>query len=527
MAAFYIARNERAMITSHRCVNLVLASAIKQIQSGEVEWKLNTQNGTETMVLPPLTEYLLKPIELNHICWYEYLEMYQIVNNAYGVDMGHFKLHDDHPSKNKKVVIRRKCPVVVQYHGYSLKPSARRDTPEKKEIFAFCVLVMFKPYTCISDIRGNYVSYYSALFDINGHLKMSILSPIGYEVIQNSEDRWRNKFASEASGKEYRERMNDAARSIEDSLCPVMHSHHDNEQMFEFVSGDMDISTQNFVDIISLPEADVNASNVTSRLVCSYVDQTNSINVAGLNEKAISAGYKSAIHSSREKSIFEKMRILDVIEVRPLIDSAINTYDVESSVDYNTIRKKYLMCNEEFVSCRVSDEKPSVMVPVFASLREVCDIFTLTDSDQRRAFVIGAVAFLSSYIDDGSITTDCVKENQVFGVIQGLAGSGKSYVVNAWTALAMSWGRDTAVQCVAITGIAASSLGGKTIASVLAMKNSFSADMLATKLLVIDEVRYCIIVINNILGLIYFLRYRFIWLRDQFCQLLKIYSEEI
>ena len=70
----------------------------------------------------------------------------------------------------------------------------------------------------------------------------------------------------------------------------------------------------------------------------------------------------------------------------------------------------------------------------------------------------------------------------------------------------MSWGRDTAVQCFAITGIAASSLGGKTIASVLAMKNSFSADMLATKLLVIDEVRYCIIVINNILGLIYFLK---------------------
>ena len=75
-------------------------------------------------------------------------------------------------------------------------------------------------------------------------------------------------------------------------------------------------------------------------------------------------------------------------------------------------------------------------------------------------------------------------------LIQGLAGSGKSYIVNAWTALAVSWGRDNAVQCVAITGIAASSLGGKTIASVLAMKKSFSAGMLGTKVLVIDEVRY-------------------------------------
>ena len=63
MAAFYIARNERAMLTSHGCVNLILASAIKQIQRGEVDWKLNSQNGHDTVVIPPFTEYLLKPIE--------------------------------------------------------------------------------------------------------------------------------------------------------------------------------------------------------------------------------------------------------------------------------------------------------------------------------------------------------------------------------------------------------------------------------------------------------------------------------
>ena len=77
---------------------------------------------------------------------------------------------------------------------------------------------------------------------------------------------------------------------------------------------------------------------------------------------------------------------------------------------------------------------------------------------------------LSSYIDDGNIPTDCVKENQVFALIQGLAGSGKSYVINAWSAVAKSWGRESAVLCVAITGIAASSLGGRTIASVLCMR---------------------------------------------------------
>lgn len=184
-------------------------------------------------------------------------------------------------------------------------------------------------------------------------------------------------------------------------------------------------------------------------------------------------------------------KIFEVTEVQPLIDSAIDS--LQNEVDYDTIRNKYVNVIGEFVICRVSDKKPSVKVPVYASLHEVCDIFTLHDPDQRRAFIIGAVALLSSYIDDGNIPTDCVKESQVFALIQGLAGSGKSYVINAWSAVAKSWGRESAVLCVAITGIAASSLGGRTIASVLCMRKSFPAEMLATKLLVIDEVRHFVI----------------------------------
>ena len=488
MAAFYIERNERAMLTSHGCVNLVLASAIRQIQGEQIDWKLTNQIGHVNVVVPPLTEYLLRPVELRHLCWYEYVELYEVVNNVYGLNVDHYKLHSDHPLKEKKVVVLRESPVIVQYHGYPLKPSARRDTPDKRELFAFCSHVMFKPYTCITDIRGQHSSYYDALFDINGDMKRDVLRFIGYEVINNMEDRWKNKFASEAAGKEYRNKMEHAALSIQEPLCPDIHSCSDNEHLFQFVSGDSEIATQNFIDIISLPEPQ-GLFGVTSQFACTYIDQANSISVSGLDEKAIAIGYKCALQSSREKSAFEKIKMLNVTEVQPLIDSAIDTFNFGSSIDYNNIRDKYLMCTGEFVLCRVSDEKPSVQVPLFASLHEISVIFTLSDPEQRRAFVIGAIAFLSSYIDDGNISTDCVKENQVFGLIQGLAGSGKSYIINAWSALATSWGRDTAVQCVAITGIAASSLGGKTIASVLAMKNSFSADMLATKLLVIDEVR--------------------------------------
>ena len=486
MAAFYIARNEWAMLTSHGCVNLILASAIKQIQKGEIDWKVNSHNRE---VVSPLTEYLLRPIELKHLCWYAYLEKYEVVNNAYGINTEHFNLHEDHPMRNKKVVIKRILPVIVQYHGYSLKPSVRRDTPEKKEMFALCVLVMFKPYAVIRDILADYRSYYDVLFDGNGDMKMGVLNPIGYEVTRNSEDRWKNKFASEASGKEYRKKMDIAAQSIKQNLCPdIQTGNNNNSNLFEFVSGDTDIYTQNIMDTITLPESDGCVSETPSNLEFSYTNQANYINVNGLNETNILLGYKSVVHSSCDRrSSCEMLNIFEVSEVQPLIDSAISTLTTE--VDYDTIRNKYLNFIGEYVLCRVSDEKPSVKVPLFSSLHEVCEIFTLFDPDQRRAFVIGAIAFLSSYIDDGSIATDCVKENQVFALVQGLAGSGKSYVINAWCALAKSWGRESAILCVAITGIAASSLGGRTIASVLAMRKSFSAEMLATKLLVIDEVK--------------------------------------
>ena len=67
MAAFYILRNDIAMLTSHRPVHLILASAIKQIQSGEFEWDLCSYRGGNADVVSPLKEYILKPSELE-IC---------------------------------------------------------------------------------------------------------------------------------------------------------------------------------------------------------------------------------------------------------------------------------------------------------------------------------------------------------------------------------------------------------------------------------------------------------------------------
>ena len=54
MAAFYVLRNDIAMLTSHKPVHLMLASAIKQIQSGELEWDLRAYRGGNADVVSPL-----------------------------------------------------------------------------------------------------------------------------------------------------------------------------------------------------------------------------------------------------------------------------------------------------------------------------------------------------------------------------------------------------------------------------------------------------------------------------------------
>ena len=65
MASWYVLRNEWGMVTSHDPVHLMLASAIKQIQGCPININMSLFSFRDTKVTTPLTEYLLKPEELN------------------------------------------------------------------------------------------------------------------------------------------------------------------------------------------------------------------------------------------------------------------------------------------------------------------------------------------------------------------------------------------------------------------------------------------------------------------------------
>ena len=489
MAAFYILRNDIAMLTSHRPVHLILASAIKQIQSGEFEWDLCSYRGGNADVVSPLKEYLLKPSELE-ICWYEYIGEYQIVEMKRCLGTHYLLLHKDHPQIGLKAVIKRDETVVVQYHGYSLKSEVRRDTPEKKEMFAMSALLMFKFYTNIGDILGNHQSYYDVLFDCNGAMREGVLRPIGYEVILNNEDRWSNKFASETSAKAYKLKMEVASRDVDTAISHVgVHNNDEQDDVIEYTNGDVTMSGQNILESISLPEPDDDECLSSRSSDLTYPDQKNNITVSGLDENSILKGFKTRPRIQVQEGFFEKMQRLDVSEVTPIIEAAIKT--ISGGVGaYDSIRNGYLDNPIDSILCKISDDKPHVHVPVLASLHEICIAFSINDPDQKRAFVLGGIALLLSFGDDGNSTIDTTRDRQVFGLIQGLAGSGKTYVINSWIALAKCWGHPNAVLCVCITGIAASNLGGRTIASILSSR--FRDEMLSVKLLVVDEVHVCI-----------------------------------
>ena len=496
MASWYVLRDQWGMITSHDPVHLMLVSAIRQIQGCVIN--VDISSFRDTKITTPLTEYLLKPKELNGMCWYDYLEQYIIVKKSFVKSKEYYQLHSNHPNSKSHVVIERGSDLyknskrkyaAVQYHGYSLKPSIRRDTPEKIEIFSMSVLVMFKPYTCISDIKGGFTTYRDALYDINGNMRLDVLNPIGYKVIAHNEDRWTTKFSSEQAAKHHRKDIEIAARDISveyDDEGFITQIIADESVCEEVVYGDCEVYNQNYYDFMVGETNDIETETNCEPIPCkNYPVQLTTIHDPDLNEKRIEEGYKMKnLLNSRRCAYLERFHYQQAVEVQELINAAIDTLlpDAENS-SFTEIRRKYEIPQNEYIEYHISEEKGKIRFPICSSLQEIVDIFGFS-KDQKKAFVIGAISLLKNI---GEEEGDESSYLQVFGLVQGLAGSGKSHVIKAWNVLALSWGKEYAVQCVCMTGIAASYINGRTIHSLLHITE---AEVFAMKLLIIDEVLY-------------------------------------
>jgi len=119
----------------------------------------------------------------------------------------------------------------------------------------------------------------------------------------------------------------------------------------------------------------------------------------------------------------------------------------------------------------------------------------MTD-DQDTAFSIIGEALLQSFADlqSGSTPDELHKLREAHQrtlFLHGLAGSGKSFVIRAWIALAESWNHPNAVRTCAPTGIAAVNVEGSTIASLYngkAVSREKQLEFFGCLLLVVDEI---------------------------------------
>ena len=534
---------------SHEPVNLMLASAVNEIMLGSVDVNFDVataRDGRCISSISPLQHYMRRPCALNHICWYEYLECFEMIKQPRGTkryrnganindssddsDNEDFALREryllprTHLNYKTHMIVPRKRLAIVQYYGYSLRAERRRTTPEHNEQYAMSALLMFSPFISTDDMLKRvdasgviiedsplFTSYYDSMFDSNGHIRENKISKIGLMVLRYNEDRWESKFCAQAQAKDHYLNLQKQAEAISDKPCHV----HQDENVFD-ESSDSDIDFNDY-DMFSTTDL-LNSSAVdqaqhqyidfsTLDMQIAIPDQNTQIYSRIHNTKNITNGFKepliatSSIVSFEHKIPFISNPNVTVTEISKLADFAIASLSSEhnhSGLCYDDVRISTL-CLEQIptVQVCVKSDAPEVDVFVYASLKEIRDMFNY-DSNQARAFKIGAVGLLYSIIDDLhdiDLSDSQAQSRQIALLMEGLAGSGKSYVINGWKALGKSWGFPNAVLTVAITGIAASLVHGKTIASMFLKDSDAFAPI---KLLCIDEVINIFFKENNI-----------------------------
>ena len=163
--------------------------------------------------------------------------------------------------------------------------------------------------------------------------------------------------------------MEKAAKNItveHDNEGNISHIITDEDVCEEIVHGDMEIYTQNFHEVMIDDTKDMEIDADCDNLICNKIQsQLNTIYDPELDETRIDEGYKSKIFlSSRRCAYMERLHYQRAVEVRELIDAAINSLlpGADSSL-FTEIRNKYEIPQNEYVEYDISEEKGKLNFP--------------------------------------------------------------------------------------------------------------------------------------------------------------------
>ena len=109
---------------------------------------------------------------------------------------------------------------------------------------------------------------------------------------------------------------------------------------------------------------------------------------------------------------------------------------------------------------------------------------------------VAKVRQLESHDSDHLFYSDAIKRQAYkrLLMILGMGGSGKSYIIQGWSALCFSWSRPNSMTTFAATGVAAINVDGDTIQSLIfsytmnGMTKSLRTKWAPLRCLVLDEI---------------------------------------
>ena len=198
--------------------------------------------------------------------------------------------------------------------------------------------------------------------------------------------------------------------------------------------------------------------------------------------------------------------------VRPLLVEELKPF-VKIAYDDSTFGSEALIQNERKLpkgidsNVFVKVKSELKQLPTCATVNEVSRLFEYT-KDQHRAFAIVAMALLLCFGEEDNEALDCAvfaAKLQRLLMILGMGGSGKSYIIQGWSALCFSWSRPNSMTTFAATGVAAINVDGDTIQSLIfsytmfGMTKSLRTKWAPLRCLVLDEISLVTPVqINNV-----------------------------
>lgn len=171
-----------------------------------------------------------RPDILKDMCWYTFVRKFEVRNSLPRKKPGteqepvFFYLRgtenddDDHSedgsinsNSNNTVIILRQDPAVVRISGATIRPSQRRDTEEKQNLWAMQMVLLFSPHTNISDFDQfeNWTSALEYCRNTAGHF-----SDEGENFILNHQDHWDTTFASQEEATKRREKLEEMDEAI-------------------------------------------------------------------------------------------------------------------------------------------------------------------------------------------------------------------------------------------------------------------------------------------------------------------------